>query len=75
MTILWEGQAFSAEPVAALQNFDPDRSVRSAFGPPKLMKTSSCSATTLPGGTALPLVIPTGAQRSGGTCGFLYAVC
>jgi hypothetical protein len=25
------------------------------FGPPKMMKSSSCSATTLPGSNALPL--------------------
>ena len=36
---------------------------------PKVMKTGSSSATKLPGNTALPFVIPTGAQRSGGTCG------
>jgi hypothetical protein len=33
------------------------------------MKTSSCSATTLLEALPLPLVIPTGAQRSGRTCG------
>jgi hypothetical protein len=35
------------------------------MGPSKMMKNSSCSATILPGSTALPFVIPTGAQRSG----------
>ena len=39
------------------------------FGPPKVMKNGSCSATTLPGSTALPFVISTGAQRSGEICG------
>jgi hypothetical protein len=34
-------------------------------GPPKVMKNGSNSATTLPGSTALPFVISTGAQRSG----------
>jgi hypothetical protein len=29
-----------------------------------------CSAATVHGGTTLPLVISTGAQRSGETCGF-----
>jgi hypothetical protein len=42
-----------------------------AFDPPKLIKTSSHSTTNLPGSTALTIVIPTGAKRSGGTCGFL----
>ena len=40
-----------------------------AFGPPKLMKNGSCSATTVDGGTALPFVISTEAQRSGEICG------
>ena len=40
-----------------------------AFGPPKVMKNGSCSATTVDGGTALPFVISTGAQRSGEICG------
>jgi hypothetical protein len=42
---------------------------RWACGPPKAMKNGSCSATTLPGSAISPLVIPTEAQRSGGTCG------
>jgi len=33
-----------------------------AFGPPKVMKNGSCSATTVDGGTALPFVISTEAQ-------------
>jgi hypothetical protein len=32
-------------------------------------ENSFCSATTLPGSTTLPFVIPTGAKRSGGACG------
>ena len=40
------------------------------FGPLKVMKDGSCSATTVDGGTALPFVISTEAERSGGTCGF-----
>ena len=40
-----------------------------AFGPPKVMKNGSCSATTVDGGTALPFVISTEAQRSGEICG------
>ena len=40
-----------------------------AFGPPKVMKNSFCSATTLNGSAALPFVISTGAQRSGEICG------
>jgi hypothetical protein len=40
-----------------------------ASGPPKVMRNGSCSATTLLGRAIFPLVIPTGAQRSGGTCG------
>src|ERR1700727_2578505 len=40
-----------------------------AFGPPKAMKNSFCSATTLNGSAALPFVISTGAQRSGEICG------
>jgi hypothetical protein len=36
-----------------------------AFGPPKVMKNGSRSLEP----QSLPLVIPTGAQRSGGTCG------
>ena len=32
-----------------------------AFGPPRVMKNGSCSATTLPGSTALPFVVSTGA--------------
>jgi hypothetical protein len=35
------------------------------LGPPKLMKSGSCSATSLSGSAALPFVISTGAQRSG----------
>src|ERR1700735_1392401 len=31
-----------------------------AFGPPKVMKNGSCSATTVVGGAALPFVISTG---------------
>ena len=38
-------------------------------GPPKVMKNGSCSATTLPGRTALPFVISTEAKRSGEICG------
>jgi hypothetical protein len=34
-----------------------------AFGPPKVMKNGSCSATTVDGGTTLPFVISTEAQR------------
>jgi hypothetical protein len=37
-----------------------------ACGPPKVMKNGFRSATSLPGSAPLPLVIPTGAQRSGG---------
>jgi hypothetical protein len=40
-------------------------------GPPKVMKNGSCSATSLPEEPPSPLVIPTGAKRSGGTCGLL----
>ena len=40
-----------------------------SFGPPKVMKSRLCSATTLKGSAALPFVISTGAKRSGGTCG------
>jgi hypothetical protein len=40
-----------------------------AFGPPKVMKNGSYSATTLSGSTALPFVISTEAQRSGEICG------
>ena len=40
-----------------------------AFGPPKVMKNGSYSATTLTGSTALPFVISTEAQRSGEICG------
>src|SRR5580698_8704980 len=42
-----------------------------AFGPPKVMKNSFCSATTLNGSAALPFVISTGApkERSGEICG------
>src|SRR5271156_1283331 len=39
------------------------------LGPPKVMKNGSCTATTVDGGTALPFVISTGAQRSGEICG------
>jgi hypothetical protein len=38
-------------------------------GPPKLMKSGSRSATTVPRSTALPFVISTEAQRSGEICG------
>ena len=41
------------------------------FGPPKVMKNGSCSATTVDGSTALPFVISTEAQRSGEIRGFL----
>ena len=34
------------------------------------MKTASAQQRLFPGITALPFVIPTGAKRSGGTCGF-----
>jgi hypothetical protein len=37
-------------------------------GSPKVMKSGSCSATTVPGSTALPFVISTEAQRSGEIC-------
>src|SRR6202020_917466 len=40
-----------------------------AFGPPKAMKSGSCSATTVAGSAALPFVISTEAQRSGEICG------
>jgi hypothetical protein len=40
-----------------------------AFGPPKVMKNGSCSATTVDGGTTLSWVSSTGAQRSGEICG------
>jgi hypothetical protein len=42
-----------------------------AFGPPKVMKNTFCSATTLNGSAALPFVISTGApkERSGEICG------
>jgi hypothetical protein len=48
-----------------------------AFGPPKVMKNGSCSATTVDGGTALPFVISTEAQRSGEICGLaaLFGEC
>jgi hypothetical protein len=39
--------------------FPPDRRKSWAFGPPKLMKSDSCSAATVPGGTTLPFVIST----------------
>ena len=35
-----------------------------ACGPPKVMKNGSCSATTVPGSTALPFVISTEVERS-----------
>ena len=35
------------------------------FGPPRAMKSSFCSATTLSGSATLPFVISTEAQRSG----------
>jgi hypothetical protein len=35
------------------------------WGLPKVMKSSFCSANTLPGNGPLPFVISTGAQRSG----------
>ena len=38
------------------------------FGPPKVMKNGSYSATTLTGSAALPFVISTEAQRSGEIC-------
>src|ERR1700733_12668069 len=47
--------------------FRPEKSW--AFGPPKVMKNTFCSATTLAGSAALPFVISTGAQRSGEICG------
>ena len=47
--------------------FRPEES--RAFGPPKAMKSGSCSAPTLNGSAALPFVISTGAQRSGEICG------
>src|ERR1700729_4073129 len=42
-----------------------------AKGPPKVMKSGSCSATTVAGSAALPFVISTGApkERSGEICG------
>jgi hypothetical protein len=39
------------------------------FGPPKVMKNGSYSATSLSGRAPLPFVISTGAQRSGEICG------
>ena len=39
------------------------------MGSSKVMKSGSRSATTIAGSIALPFVIPTGAQRSGGICG------
>src|SRR6202034_3506647 len=50
--------------------FRPEKSW--PFGPPKVMKNGSCSATTLNGSAALPFVISTGApkERSGEICGF-----
>src|SRR5271168_1178374 len=42
---------------------------RWAYGPPKVMKNGSCSATTIDGSTALPFVISTEAKRSGEICG------
>src|SRR6202041_2821678 len=47
--------------------FRPEKSW--PFGPPKVMKNGSCSATTVAGSAALPFVISTGAQRSGEICG------
>jgi hypothetical protein len=41
---------------------EESRAFGQAFGPPKVMKNGSCSATTVDGGTALPFVISTGAQ-------------
>ena len=41
-----------------------------AKGLPKVMKSGSCSATTVAGSAALPFVISTGAQRSGEICVF-----
>ena len=38
-------------------------------GEVKAMKNRSCSATTIAGSAALPIVISTGAQRSGEICG------
>jgi hypothetical protein len=70
MTILWRGaKYFSLKFLRAQQNCHPDRRSHGRAGPPKVMKNGSCSATTLPGSAISPLVIPTGAQRSGGTCG------
>jgi hypothetical protein len=45
------------------------------LGPPEVMKNGSCSATTVDGGTTLPFVISTGAQRSGEICGHLPPCC
>jgi hypothetical protein len=49
----------------------PDRRSYGPAGPPKVMKSGSCSATTVPGSAALPFVISTGApkERSGEICG------
>src|ERR1700729_527877 len=45
-----------------------------AFGPPKAMKSGSCSATTVAGSANLPFVISTGAPRGrrGGISGFPF---
>jgi len=66
----WRGKAWSRSSVQQLLSPEAQPSPLSrAFGPPKPIKTSSCVATTLTTGAAFPLIIPTGAQRSGGTCG------
>jgi hypothetical protein len=46
-----------------------DRRSHGPQGPPKLKKNGTYSATALPGSAIPPLVIPTEAQRSGGTRG------
>ena len=49
-------------PILEMFSTEESRAFGQAFGPPKVMKNGSCSATTVDGGTALPFVISTGAQ-------------
>jgi hypothetical protein len=65
----WDG-AQNAKPLAGTTELSSRRERSWAFGPRKKMKNGFRSATSLSGSALFPLVIPTGAQRSGGTCGF-----
>ena len=69
MTILLYPQELKREILAPALKLSSRPEESWAFGPPKVMKNGSCSATTVDGGTGLPFVISTEVQRSGGTCG------